>query len=412
MNYAHLILLFRDLRWLVCGILADPSPHTKPKGLVVSNKDIESDIMDQTKTQENESLKQEIRWLRQQMTEMHRAWASGLPPPLFPFIDPTNTSSFPPKSQSQFSTIVDTPQHDSEFILSQKHLNTSTTFPLAPQHKPATFTAPYVICDLITQSSTGTSTLARPMVGRPHAASEPIFNTLGDHCYTPEPSFKLTGPPKFLNKNAMKNSLGPAGKEDVSYKDWGMPSSSNLLSIFEMLKFEEQDGHEESVKHLGQYCNILREPGGKKNEKDGIDIVVGERVHPRRRRHRCRHHPPIPQTYQSPSRPDVQSKLNNEVRKKLRDSFTPIGESYASLFQRLVQRGMITPLLGYTLDPYSRSFDPNVRCAYHSDVQGHSIEDCRALKREIEKIIHDKLIMVQNINSEDNSSHADIQICG
>ncbi|KAM3379817.1 hypothetical protein P3S68_012231 [Capsicum galapagoense] len=109
------------------------------------------------------------------------------------------------------------------------------------------------------------------MIVRPHAVSEPIFNTLSDHCYTLEPAFKLTGTPKFLNKkssvpeesekmvgkiksieNAMKNSLGPVGKEDVSYKDWGIPSSANLSPIFVMSKFKEQDGHEESVKHLGQ----------------------------------------------------------------------------------------------------------------------------------------------------------------
>ncbi|PHT46827.1 hypothetical protein CQW23_15985 [Capsicum baccatum] len=54
---------------------------------------------------------------------------------------------------------------------------------------------------------------------------------------------------------------------------------------------------------------------------------------------------------------------------------------------------MITPLLGYTPDPLSRSFDRNVRYAYHSDVQGHSTEDCRALKRQIEKMIQDKSIM-------------------
>ncbi|KAF3639847.1 hypothetical protein FXO37_23793 [Capsicum annuum] len=74
--------------------------------------------------------------------------------------------------------------------------------------------------------------------------------------------------------------------------------------------------------------------------------------------------------------------------------------------------GMITPLLGYTSDPYARSFDPNVRCAYHSDVHGDSIEDCRALKREIKKMIQDKSIMVQNIDSEEKSSHVDIQISG
>ncbi|KAM3377708.1 hypothetical protein P3S68_010121 [Capsicum galapagoense] len=58
---------------------------------------------------------------------------------------------------------------------------------------------------------------------------------------------------------------------------------------------------------------------------------------------------------------------------------------------------MITPLLGYTPDLHSRSFDPNVQCTYHSDVHGHSTEDYRTLKREIEKIIQDKLIVVQNI---------------
>ncbi|PHT59211.1 hypothetical protein CQW23_01574 [Capsicum baccatum] len=43
---------------------------------------------------------------------------------------------------------------------------------------------------------------------------------------------------------------------------------------------------------------------------------------------------------------------------------------------------------------------------------GHSIEDCRYLKREIEKMIQDKSIMVQNINSGKSSSHADVQTSG
>ncbi|KAM3249945.1 hypothetical protein P3L10_011715 [Capsicum annuum] len=123
-------------------------------------------------------------------------------------------------------------------------------------------------------------------------------------------------------------------------------------------------------------------------------------------------HPLTPQTYQNPSKPDFLSKPNNEMRQKSRDSFTPIGESYASLFQRLVQEGMITPLLGHTLNRRSRNFDPNARCAYHSEAQGHSIEDCRDLKREIEKMIHDGSIMVQNIDSGGSSSHADKQTSG
>ncbi|KAM3382992.1 hypothetical protein P3S68_008567 [Capsicum galapagoense] len=123
-------------------------------------------------------------------------------------------------------------------------------------------------------------------------------------------------------------------------------------------------------------------------------------------------HPLTPQIYQNPSKPDFLSKPNNEMRQKSRDSFTPIRESYASLFQRLVQKGMITPLLGHTLNRRSRNFDPNTRCAYHSEAQGHSIEDCRDLKREIEKMIHDGSIMVQNIDTDGSSSHADMQTSG
>ncbi|PHT58499.1 hypothetical protein CQW23_00862 [Capsicum baccatum] len=123
-------------------------------------------------------------------------------------------------------------------------------------------------------------------------------------------------------------------------------------------------------------------------------------------------HPPISQIYEIPSRPDFQSKPNNEMRQKPRDSFTPIGESYASLFQRLVQEGMITPLLRHTLNPRSRNFDPNARCVYHSDAQGHSIEDYRDLKKEIEKMIQDRSIRVHNIDNEESSSYAGMQIGG
>ncbi|KAM3394054.1 hypothetical protein P3S68_003055 [Capsicum galapagoense] len=109
------------------------------------------------------------------------------------------------------------------------------------------------------------------------------------------------------------------------------------------------------------------------------------------------HHPRPPQIYQGTAKSKFHPRPEFAKRRKKKDNFTPIGESYANLFQRLVQQGMITPLLGYTPNPHSRSVDPNVRCAYHSDVQGHSTENYHTLKREIEKIIQDKLIVVQNI---------------
>ncbi|XP_060187222.1 uncharacterized protein LOC132616669 isoform X2 [Lycium barbarum] len=103
---------------------------------------------------------------------------------------------------------------------------------------------------------------------------------------------------------------------------------------------------------------------------------------------------PSPQNFQASYNPHSRQEYGK--RQRPRDNFTPIGESYTSLFQKLRHLGLITPLLGYTPDPHSKSFDPTVRCAYHSDIQGHSTEDCRTLKREIERMIQEKLIVLQD----------------
>ncbi|KAF3684880.1 hypothetical protein FXO37_01119 [Capsicum annuum] len=98
--------------------------------------------------------------VRDEGLKHRRAWASGLPSPQFPTFDPANTLSLPPKSQSQFSTMIDAPQHASESIPCQMHLNTSTTLSLAPQYKSTTFTTPHTVCAFVAQPSTNTSTLA------------------------------------------------------------------------------------------------------------------------------------------------------------------------------------------------------------------------------------------------------------
>ncbi|KAM3356241.1 hypothetical protein P3S68_022955 [Capsicum galapagoense] len=184
-----------SLRWLICGFLAGPPYHTKSnEGLVVSTKDIESDIMDEIKSQEIESLKEENLRLGQQMIEMYRAWASGLPLPSFPTFDPANTLSLSLKSQSQFPSIVDAPQHASESIPCQMHLNTSTTLSLAPQYKSTTFTAPHTVYAFVSQPSAKAFTLSiNPTIVLPQSTSESTFNTLDDHCYTLEPTVELSG---------------------------------------------------------------------------------------------------------------------------------------------------------------------------------------------------------------------------
>ncbi|KAF3615246.1 hypothetical protein FXO38_35227 [Capsicum annuum] len=212
-----------SLRWLVCGFLVGPPHHTKSKeGLVVSNKDIESGIMDETKSQEIESLKEENLRLRQQMMEMYRAWAKS--------------------------------------ISRQIHPNGSASHSLAPQYKSTTFIASHTVCAFIAQPFTEAFTFPiNPTVVLPQSASGPMFKALDDHRYTLEPTVKLRGKPKFLTKkpsipeklekmvgkvksveNDMESFLGLVGKEDVSYKDWG--TSISPLQSFEISKFEKHDG--------------------------------------------------------------------------------------------------------------------------------------------------------------------------
>ncbi|KAM3199235.1 hypothetical protein P3L10_031595 [Capsicum annuum] len=262
-----------SLRCLICGFLAGPPYHTKFKeGLVVSNKYIESDIMDETKSHEIESLKEENLRLRQQMMGMYRAWASGLPLPPFPIFDP----------------------HASKSIPRQMHLNTSTTLSISPQYMSTTFTAPHTVCAFVAQPSTKASTLSiNPTIVLSQSTSDSTFNTVDDHWYTLEPTVKLSKPPKFLTKkpsmpkepekmvgkvksveNDMKNSPGLMGYKDVSYKNWGMSSSVNLPPNFETSKFGEPDGQKDSVKHSGRHCNQPRETKEKKKENAPI-VMIG-----------------------------------------------------------------------------------------------------------------------------------------
>ncbi|KAM3250405.1 hypothetical protein P3L10_004474 [Capsicum annuum] len=372
-NYAHLILLSRDLRWLVCGILDSPPNQTKSKEvLVMSNKDIESDIMDQTKSQKNKSLKQEIVRLRQQMMKIYQAWISGLPPSPFSIIDPTNTLSFLSQLQSQFPTIADAPQDASEFTLSQKHPNDSITRFIALQCKSTTLITPAIVSSSTAQPFTEAPTLAfRPMIVVPQSASESTFNTLDDHYYTPEPTSMLIGPPKFLTK-----------KSDMIEEKEKCAYASNPHNYL------QRDSSFQNPKNsipLPQYPLNNAQLNAHPYFYPQWNIIVPE------------HRPRAQQIYQGTSKSKFHPRPEFAMKKKSKDNFTATGESYTSLFQILRQWGMITPIPGYTHDPHSKNFNPHVRCTYHSNIQGHSTEDYRILKRKIEKMIQEKLILVQNI---------------
>ncbi|XP_070021728.1 uncharacterized protein [Nicotiana sylvestris] len=76
-------------------------------------------------------------------------------------------------------------------------------------------------------------------------------------------------------------------------------------------------------------------------------------------------------------------------------NFTPIGESYSSLFPKLVQMGLLQPVPPNRQNPESPSYQPGARCTYHSRVERHDTESYWTLIRVVENIIEQKRIVLK-----------------
>ncbi|XP_070006084.1 uncharacterized protein [Nicotiana sylvestris] len=120
-----------------------------------------------------------------------------------------------------------------------------------------------------------------------------------------------------------------------------------------------------------------------------------------------------PQPYQnltiSNFRPRPEYRRERQQRKQ---TFTPLGESYASLFQRLRQLDVLRPIESKIPNPPPKNLDYSLRCAYCSDAPGHDIEKCWHLKMAIQELIDTNQIVVQspdtsNINQNPLPAHAE-----
>ncbi|XP_070043630.1 uncharacterized protein [Nicotiana tomentosiformis] len=146
-----------------------------------------------------------------------------------------------------------------------------------------------------------------------------------------------------------------------------------------------------------------------------LQYIVQPPRHPRRRVPAPQNFHQLPQNFQVPYNPHPSQGYKGEQR--LKDNFTPIGESYASMFEKLKHYDMIAPIPPNYVDPRARSFDHSKRCEYHSNAQGHNVESCRDLKREIERMIQEKLIVIQdndtqNITQNPLHAHDDAHFVG
>ncbi|XP_070054563.1 uncharacterized protein [Nicotiana tomentosiformis] len=122
---------------------------------------------------------------------------------------------------------------------------------------------------------------------------------------------------------------------------------------------------------------------------------------------------PPPQPYRNPTGPSFRSRSNyRKERQQRKETFTPLGESYTSLFQRLRQLDVLRPIEPKTPNTPPRNLDYSLRCAYCSDSPMHDTEKCWYLKRAIQELIDTNQIVVQspeapNINQNPLPAHAE-----
>ncbi|GMI80462.1 hypothetical protein HRI_001715400 [Hibiscus trionum] len=83
------------------------------------------------------------------------------------------------------------------------------------------------------------------------------------------------------------------------------------------------------------------------------------------------------------------SKKGSSQRTKAEDmEFTPIPMSYGELYKNLYNAHVVSPFYIKPIQPpYPKWYDADAHCDHHAGVTGHSIENCPAFKRLVEKII-------------------------
>jgi len=95
--------------------------------------------------------------------------------------------------------------------------------------------------------------------------------------------------------------------------------------------------------------------------------------------------------------------------------FTPLPMTYSELLPDLVKNALVAICLAKTLQPpYSRFYDANAKCEYHSGEVSHSIENCRPLKFKVQSLIDSGWLTFQeqkpNVDKNPLSGHANATV--
>ncbi|MBA0787323.1 hypothetical protein Gotri_025891, partial [Gossypium trilobum] len=78
--------------------------------------------------------------------------------------------------------------------------------------------------------------------------------------------------------------------------------------------------------------------------------------------------------------------------------------SYKELYQSLFDAHVVSPFYLKPLQPpYPKWYDPNVQCDYHAGITGHSIENCIAFKKLVERFINMRIVKFDDSSNIENS---------
>ncbi|XP_075105429.1 uncharacterized protein LOC107831209 [Nicotiana tabacum] len=125
---------------------------------------------------------------------------------------------------------------------------------------------------------------------------------------------------------------------------------------------------------------------------------------------------PPPRAYRNPSGLGFrgnQAFRNERVHRQR--TFTPLGETYTTLFHKLRQLGLLSPVEPKLPNPLPKNLDHSVSCEYCLGAPGHDTEKCWKLKTAIQDLIDTNRIEVQapeapNINENPLPVHHEAHI--
>ena len=112
-----------------------------------------------------------------------------------------------------------------------------------------------------------------------------------------------------------------------------------------------------------------------------------------------------PRPYQQPTYPSHNAKVVTpphirknlfKVEERLEKTYTPLTEHIGQLYGKLRIAGHIAPINELKMTTHASWIEPFKVCAYHSGMEGHTIEECCDLKDKIQQLTNTKAICLED----------------